>query len=125
MRTRKQITLHLDLQIADALEIEAMRRGLNSSRAANDILRRVLVDEATEKIADTVKARLDRLDRREETRAKEMAVIKESVLLFVRTWFLHVDPLEGDDPDLEANAEARYTHFLQRLVWEIERPTQR
>jgi len=92
MRNRKQVTLHLDLQIADALEIEAMKRGLNSSRAANDILRRVLVDEATEKIADTVKARLDRLDRRDAERAKEMAIIKESILLFVRTWFLHVDP---------------------------------
>ncbi|MET0545315.1 MAG: hypothetical protein ABWZ40_03305 [Caulobacterales bacterium] len=61
-----------------------------ASRAANDILRRVLVDEATEKIADTVKARLDRLDRREESRAKEMAIIKESILLFVRTWFSYV-----------------------------------
>jgi len=122
MRNRKQITLHLDLQIADALEIEATRRGLNSSRAANDILRRVLVDEATEKLADTVKARLDRLDRREAERAKEMAIIKESILLFVRTWFLHVDPPEDDDPDLEADAEARFDHFLQKLVWQIERP---
>lgn len=121
MRTRRQVTLHLDLSIADALEAEARKRGFNASRAANDALRRALVDDQGESLADTVKTRLDRLDKRDSARARELALIKEALLLYVRVWLDYAGPLEArDGPDDEADANARFEDFLHALAEQMQ-----
>lgn len=43
MTSKRQLTLHFDDEVAAAIEAEAGRRGLNLSRAANDVLRRALI----------------------------------------------------------------------------------
>jgi hypothetical protein len=117
MRTRRQVTLHLDPEIANALDAEAMRRGLNASRAANAALRRALLEGEDAAIAVQVAARLDRLDKRDAARARELALIKEALLLFVRVWLDYAGPLgESDDPDAMADAEARFEAFLATLA---------
>lgn len=113
---KRQMTLHFDAEVAVALEIEAKRRGLTLARAANDIVRRALIDEASEKLADTVKARLDRLDRREQARAREAALLKETLLLFIRTWFEYAGAPPEGDPDDGADAEARFAGFLDLVA---------
>lgn len=115
MSLKRQLTLHFDADVAAAIEAESAKRGLNLSRAANDALRRALIDEAGEALADTVKARLDRLDKRDHVRARELALIKEIVLLFVRVWFEHSGTLPEDDPDASANADIRFLGFLEML----------
>ncbi len=116
MTSKRQLTLHFDDEVAAAIEAEAGRRGLNLSRAANDVLRRALIDEAGEALADTVKARLDRLDKRDHARARELALIKEIVLLFVRVWFEYSGTLADDDPDASANADVLFQGFLEMLA---------
>lgn len=116
MTSKRQLTLHVDADIAAAIEAEAAKRGLNLSRAANDALRRALIDEAGDALADTVKARLDRLDKRDAARARELALIKEILLLFVRTWLERTGDLPDDDPDTSANADVRFQGFLDMLV---------
>ncbi len=118
MSVKRQLTLHLDADVAAAIEAEGRSRGLNLSRAANDTLRRALIDEAGQALADTVKARLDRLDKRDHARARELALLKETLLLFVRVWFEYAGPLDDDDPDASANAEIRFQGFLQLLAKE-------
>jgi len=115
MSLKRQLTLHLDADVAAAIEAEGKRRGLNLSRAANDTLRRALIDEAGQALADTIKARLDRLDKRDHARARGLAVLKETLLLFVRVWFEYAGPLNDDDPDASANAEIRFQGFLEML----------
>ncbi len=116
MTSKRQLTLHFDGEVAAAVEAEAGRRGLNLSRAANDALRRALIDEAGEALADTVKARLDRLDKRDAARARELALLKEIVLLFVRVWFEYSGTLPDDDRDASANADIRFQGFLEMLA---------
>ncbi len=115
MSLKRQLTLHLDVDVAAAIEAEGKRRGLNLSRAANDTLRRALIDEAGQALADTIKARLDRLDKRDHARARELALLKEMMLLFVRVWFEYAGPVNDDDPDASANAEIRFQGFLEML----------
>jgi hypothetical protein len=119
MSVKRQLTLHLDADVAAAIEAEGKRRGLNLSRAANDTLRRALIDEAGQALADTIKARLDRLDKRDHARAREIALLKETLLLFVRVWFEYAGPLDDNDPDASANAEVRFQGFLQMLSAEL------
>ena len=116
MSLKRQLTLHLDADVAAAIEAEGKRRGLNLSRAANDTLRRALLDEAGQALADTIKARLDRLDKRDHARARDLALLKEMVLLFVRVWLEYAGPLNDDDPDASANAEIRFQGFLELLT---------
>ena len=116
MSTKRQLTLHFDTEVAAAIEAEAKKRGLNLSRTANDALRRALLDEAGEALADTVRARLDRLDKRDAARARELALIKEIVLLFVRVWFEYSGALPDSDPDASANADIRFQGFLEMLA---------
>lgn len=116
MSAKRQLTLHLDADVAAAIEAEGKCRGLNLSRAANHTLRRALIDEAGQALADTVKARLDRLDKRDHARARELALVKEIVLLFVRVWFEYAGPLDEDDPDASASAEIRFQGFLEMLA---------
>jgi hypothetical protein len=115
MSLKRQLTLHFDADVAAAIEVESAKRGLNLSRAANDALRRALIDEVGEALADTVKARLDRLDKRDHARARELALIKEIVLLFVRVWFEYSGTLPDEDPDASANADVRFQRFLEML----------
>lgn len=116
MTTKRQLTLHFDADVAAALQTETKKRGLNLSRAANDAIRRALIDEAGEALADTVKARLDRLDKRDAARARELALIKEIVLLFVRVWFEYAGSLPDADPDASANADVQFQGFLDMLA---------
>lgn len=116
MSLKRQLTLHFDADVAAAIEAEGKRRGLTLSRAANDTLRRALIDESDQALADTVKARLDRLDKRDLARAHELALLKEIVLLFVRVWFEYAGPLDDSDPDASANAEIRFQGFLEMLA---------
>lgn len=116
MSSRRQITLHLDDATARALEVEAGRRGLTLSRAANDGLRRVLIDEANDALADTVKARLDRLDQRQHASARDMALLRETLLAFVRLWLTYAEPLDDGDHCDEAEAEQRFEAFLDEVA---------
>ena len=48
------------------------------------------------------------MEKRDHTRARDVATIKEAPLLFVRFWFEYAGPLEDeDDPDAAADAEVR------------------
>lgn len=121
MTTKRQLTLHFDADVAAAIEAEGKRRGLTLSRAANDAIRRVLLDETGDGLASTIKARLDRLDKRDHARARELALIKATVLLFVRVWFEYAGPLDDSDADAGADAEVRFQSFMGMLAEQVER----
>jgi hypothetical protein len=114
MTTRKQLTLHLDDATARALDHEAKLRGLTLSRAANDSLKRVLIQERGDAITDTIKARLDRLDQRDLARGRELVLIKEALLLFVRLWLTYAGPLDSDEEG--GDVEARFEAYLDALA---------
>jgi hypothetical protein len=116
MSLKRQLTLHLDSDVAAAVEAEGKRRGLTLSRAANDAMRRALLDDRGEGLAAAIRARLDRLDKRDHARARELAIVKDTLLLFVRVWFEYAGPLDDSDPDAGADAEVRYQGFLEMLA---------
>lgn len=114
---RRKLTIYLEDDLARALDVDAQLRGLPTTRAAADAMRRVLLDEKDTAVADTVKMRLDRVEKREVVRARELAIIKETILLFVRVWLEH-NPAPPEET-LEAGnalAEQRFESFLELLT---------
>lgn len=61
-------------------------------------------------------ARYWRRDKRDHAHARELALIKETLLLFVRVWFEYAGPLDDSDPDAGADAEVRLQGFLEMLA---------
>ncbi|PZO55828.1 MAG: hypothetical protein DCF16_01800 [Alphaproteobacteria bacterium] len=116
-RPKKKITIYLEPDLARALDTEAHIRGLPTTRAAADALRRVFLDEKDEAVADTVKMRLDRVEKREVVRAREITIIKETLLLFIRVWLEHTPPPREETLDAtNAVAERRFQSFLELLA---------
>ncbi|MBY0565985.1 MAG: hypothetical protein K2P70_01640 [Hyphomonadaceae bacterium] len=120
-RPRKKITIYLEDDLARALDVDARLRGLATTRAAADAMRRIYLDEKDEAVADTVKMRLDRLEKREVVRAREIAIIKETLLLFIRVWLEHNPaPDEATLPATHAIAERRFQSFLELLAESLQ-----
>lgn len=123
MTAKRQLTLHLDADVAAAVEAEGKRLGLTLSRTANDAMRRALLDDAGEGLANAIRARLDRLDKRDHARTAdltrvqhELTLVKETLLLFVRVWLQYAGPVDDSDPDAGADAEVRFQGFLDLLA---------
>lgn len=123
MTAKRQLTLHLDADVAAAIETEGKRLGLTLSRTANDAMRRTLLDDAGEGLANAIRARLDRLEKRDQARAgdltivrRELILVKEALLLFVRVWLQYAGPVDDGDPDAGADAEVRFQSFLDLLA---------
>lgn len=118
---RRKVTIYLEADLARALEKDADTRGLATTRAAADALRRVLLDEKDTAVADTVKMRLDRVEKREVVRARELKIIKETLLLFIRVWIEHNPAPDEDIQDANrAFADERFTAFLDLLAESLQ-----
>lgn len=120
-RPRKKITIYLEDDLARALDVDARLRGLAVTRAAADAMRRIYLDEKDAAVADTVKMRLDRVEKREVVRARELAIVKETLLLFIRVWLEHNPaPEEETLPAIHALAERRFQSFLDLLAESLQ-----
>lgn len=120
-RPRKKLTIYLEDDLARALDVDARLRGLPVTRAAADAMRRIYLDEKDAAVADTVKMRLDRVEKREVVRARELAIVKETLLLFIRVWLEHNPaPDEETLPATHALAERRFQSFLDLLAESLQ-----
>ncbi len=120
-RSRKKITIYLEDDLARALDVDARLRGLPVTRAAADAMRRIYLDEKDAAVADTVKMRLDRVEKREVVRARELAIVKETLLLFIRVWLEHNPaPEEETLAATHALAERRFQSFLELLATSLQ-----
>jgi hypothetical protein len=77
------------------------------------VLGRTLTERG-EAITDTIKARLDRLDQRDLARGRELILIKEALLLFVRLWLTYAGPLDSEEE--RGEVEARFEVYLDALA---------
>lgn len=120
-RPKKKITIYLEDDLARALDVDARLRGLAVTRAAADAMRRIYLDEKDPAVADTVKMRLDRVEKREVVRAREIAIVKETLLLFIRVWLEHNPaPQEETLSAAHALAERRFQSFLELLAESLQ-----
>ncbi|MEQ1818592.1 MAG: hypothetical protein ABL871_08275 [Terricaulis sp.] len=120
-RPKKKLTIYLEDDLARALDVDARLRGLPVTRAVADAMRRIYLDEKDSAVADTVKMRLDRVEKREVVRAREIAIVKETLLLFIRVWLEHnAAPDEETLPAAHAIAERRFQSFLDLLAESLQ-----
>lgn len=120
--------LYLDRDVCDALDALARRPGANLSAIVSDGMRDWLASQSSKKIFDQLKPRLDRMSREltalrtdSEEGRRELSVVLEVVLMFVRHLFTILpQPIELTDVE-RRSARAQYDRFIEELGREVAR----
>lgn len=119
------IRTYLEPDLAREVARIARAQGRSESSFIADAVRATLAkgsEAVTRAAAETQTRRLNRLEARLEKLFRDQALIKESLLLFVRVWLEHNPPLDDAIADsAAASAEARFERFLDLAAQTLAR----
>jgi hypothetical protein len=120
MTTKKKsangIKTYLDADLAREVARIARAQGRSESSFIADAVRATLAkgsEAVVRAAAETQTRRLNRIEARMDKLFRDQALMKESLLLFVRVWLEHNPPLDETIADSAAmSAEVRFERFL-------------
>lgn len=117
--------LYLDRAIGDALEALAAAPGGNKSRLVNDALADWLERRGTKEVDQVFKHRLDRMSRETALVRRDLAVVLETLSLFVRYQLTVTAPLPEADTAARAVGRERFADFVAMVGRQLAtgRPT--
>ena len=107
--------LYLDRAIGDALEALAAAPGGNKSRLVNDALADWLERRGTKEVDQVFKHRLDRMSRDIGLVRRDLAVVLETLSLFVRYQLTVTAPLPEADTAARAIGRQRFADFVDMV----------
>jgi hypothetical protein len=110
------IKTYLEAEVAREVARIARAQGRSESSLIADAVRATLAkgsDAVARAAAESQTRRLNRIEARLDKLFRDQALMKESLLLFVRVWLEHNPPLDDAIADsAAASAEARFERFL-------------
>jgi hypothetical protein len=119
------IRTYLEPDIAREVARIARAQGRSESSFIADAVRAVLAkgsEAVARAAAETQGRRLNRIEARIDKLFRDQALMKESLLLFVRVWLEHNPPLDDTIADsAAASAEARFERFLDLAAQTLAR----
>lgn len=113
MKIRQNI--YLDMELVDALDGLAARRGGNKSRIVNEAVKVWLARRASKEIDDLFKVRLDRMSRQTAACRRDIEVVLECLALFVRYQLTVTAPLPEAGSAALAVGTERFERFIAQL----------
>lgn len=124
-RASNGIRTYLEPEIAREVARIAHAQGRSESSFIADAVRATLArgsDSVARAAAESQTRRLNRIEARLDKLFRDQALMKESLLLFVRVWLEHNPPLDDARADLAAaSAEARFERFLDLAAQTLAR----
>lgn len=119
------IRTYLEPDIAREVARIARAQGRSESSFIADAVRATLAkgsEAVARAAAETQGRRLNRIEARIDKLFRDQALMKESLLLFVRVWLEHNPPLDESIADAAAaSAEARFERFLDLAAQTLAR----
>ncbi len=119
------IKTYLEADVAREVARIARAQGRSESSLIADAVRATLAkgsEAVARAAAETQARRLNRIEQRLDKLFRDQALMKESLLLFVRVWLEHNPPLEDAVADsAAASAEARFERFLDLAAQTLAR----
>lgn len=119
------IKTYLEADVAREVARIARAQGRSESSLIADAVRATLAkgsEAVARAAAETQARRLNRIEHRLDKLFRDQALMKESLLLFVRVWLEHNPPLEDAVADsAAASAEARFERFLDLAAQTLAR----
>ena len=116
MTSRTRMNVYFDPALLKQVEALALRRKISKSAIVEAAVASFLSGDTSEKLEAAMSRRLDRLGRQVGALDEDVAVLGETLALFVRYWLIFTPPL-SDNAQASARAKGaeRFDGFLQSL----------
>lgn len=116
MSTRTRMNVYFDPALLKQVEALALRRNISKSAIVEAAVASFLSGDTSEKLEAAMSRRLDRLGRQVGALDEDLAVLGETLALFVRFW-LTFTPLMAEATQVSARAKGaeRFEGFMQTL----------
>ncbi|MBC7152933.1 MAG: CopG family transcriptional regulator [Rhizobium sp.] len=116
MTTRTRMNVYFDPELLQHVEMLALRRNVSKSAIVEASVASFLSDDTADRLEAAMSRRLDRLSRQIDGLDEDLAVLGETLSLFIRFW-LTITPPIPDTAQSSARAKGieRFEGFMQSL----------
>ncbi|NSX86324.1 ribbon-helix-helix protein, CopG family [Agrobacterium tumefaciens] len=116
MTSRTRMNVYFDPALLKQVEALALRRNISKSAIIEAAVASFLSGDTTEKLEAAMSRRLDRLGRQVGALDEDLAVLGETLALFVRFWLTFTPPIsETAYAAARAKGAERFHGFMQTL----------
>jgi hypothetical protein len=116
MTTRTRMNVYFDPALLKQIEALSLRRKVSKSAITEAAVASFLSGDASEKLEAAMSRRLDRLGRQIGTLDEDLAVLGETISLFINIWLSSTPPLpETAQASARAKGAERFERFMQTL----------
>lgn len=116
MTTRTRMNVYFDPDLLAQVKALSLRRQVSKSAIVEAAVASFLSGDSADKLEAAMSRRLDRLGRQIDTLDEDLAILGETVSLFIRIWLAATPPLpENAQASARAKGAERFDGFMQSL----------
>ncbi len=116
MPTKTRMNVYLDPDLMKKVEALALRRNVSKSAIVEAAVASFLSADASERLEAVFARRMDRIGRQIDGMDEDLAIVGETLSLFIRFWLTVTPPLpDSAQASARAKGSERFEGFLQIL----------
>lgn len=116
MAIRTRMNVYFDPELLKQVEALSLRRNVSKSAIVEAAVASFLSGDTTERLEAAMSRRIDKLGRQIDTLDEDLAILGETVSLFIRFWLTITPPLpETAQASARAKGAERFEGFMQSL----------
>ncbi|MFT8775170.1 MAG: CopG family transcriptional regulator [Gluconacetobacter liquefaciens] len=116
MPSKKRMNVYFEPELLKQVEALALRRNVSKSAVIEAAVASFLSADASERLEAVFARRMDRIDRQIAGMDEDLAIMGETLALFIRFWLTVTPPLpDSDQASARAKGVERFEGFLQSL----------
>jgi predicted transcriptional regulator len=116
MQTKTRMNVYFDPDLLKKVEALALRRSISKSAVIEAAVASFLSADASERLEAVFARRMDRIGRQIDGLDEDIAIVGETLSLFIRFWLTITPPLpDSAQASARAKGAERFESFLQTL----------
>lgn len=116
MQTKTRMNVYFEPELLKKVEALALRRNISKSAAIEAAVASFLSADASERLEAVFARRMDRIGRQIDGLDEDLAIVGETLSLFIRFWLTIAPPLpDSAQASARAKGAERFESFLQTL----------
>ncbi|MFG1403817.1 ribbon-helix-helix domain-containing protein [Xanthobacter sediminis] len=116
MQTKTRMNVYFEPELLKKVEALALRRNISKSAVIEAAVASFLSADASERLEAVFARRMDRIGRQIDGLDEDLAILGETLSLFIRFWMTITPPLpDSAHPSARAKGTERFEGFLQSL----------
>jgi predicted transcriptional regulator len=116
MQTKTRMNVYFDPDLLKKVEALALRRNISKSAVIEAAVASFLSADASERLEAVFARRMDRIGRQIDGLDEDLAIVGETLSLFIRFWLTVTPPLpDSAQASARARGAERFESFLQTL----------